>query len=163
MWEITISNQIETGILSILLGIFCAFIYDFLRSISVLFKKKIFVAFADILFCFIFSIITFIFLLSRTNGEIRGYVLFCEFSSFLIIRSIFSFFIIKYLSLFFSKINVFILLIDRQLFALGQKSCKISKKTLKSITFFVKKLLKNISGILYNIKVKKERKRDFNG
>ena len=79
MWEIDNYDQVITFLLSLVLGAtFCAF-YDVIRAVRrVCFNSFIAVNICDIVTWIIYAFVTFIFLISRTNGEIRSYVLFGE-------------------------------------------------------------------------------------
>ena len=87
MWEINSNNQIITFLLSVALGgIFCL-IYDVVRAMrKVGFNTTFIVNVTDILIWIIYAFITFIFFISRTNGEIRGYALVGELIGFWLAR-----------------------------------------------------------------------------
>lgn len=87
MWEIGVSNQVFTFLLSILLGFVFCILYDFLRSIRKAgFNSYIATLITDIIYWVIIAFVTFLFLLARTNGEIRGYVLISALLGFIAFR-----------------------------------------------------------------------------
>lgn len=87
MWEISNYNQTITFLLSLCLGgIFCA-LYDIIRAArKVCFNSFWAVQFTDILTWILYAFVTFVFLVARTNGEIRGYVLIGEALGFVLYR-----------------------------------------------------------------------------
>lgn len=87
MWEIDIANQAATFGLSICLGgLFCA-LYDIIRTMrKVCLNSFLAVFFTDIVLWIIYAFLTFIFLISRTNGEVRAYVLIGELAGFVLYR-----------------------------------------------------------------------------
>lgn len=157
MWEINNNLQVVSFLFSLALGVcFCAF-YDIFRAVRLVWcPKGLTVFLQDIIYFCILSVVTFIFLLSITNGEIRGYVLFGILLGFLLFYYTLSrYFLIilkKMLRLlnfvfkainsgfnwFFSKIEILI--------------CKFSYfgvKFLKNTLNYCKKLLKKAKGLLY--------------
>ena len=76
MWEISINDQILTLLYSLCLGVILCVYYDIFRAFHKAgFDSPFQVFIGDILYCVTAAFATFLFLLSRTNGEIRGYVL----------------------------------------------------------------------------------------
>ena len=146
MWEISNSVQALTFLYSCILGgIFCL-LYDFLRALRYVFKfKNIFVLFQDVFYFFVCSVITFIFLLATTNGEIRGFV----------ICGILLGYVIGFLtfSKMFLKILKFIILkmysIFRFLNSIFNKFLNKVNKFLKNMLNSCKKGLKKVKGMLY--------------
>ncbi len=153
MWEINLSNQILTFLLSLCLGSILCIVYDFIRAI----RKSGFnsfwsVFFVDILFSVFAAFITFVFLIARTNGEIRGFVLFGEVLGFIIFRLTFSqiifrvlLFITKNIVLIFKTINILIV----RLYINFEKTNKKLIKYFCSMFKRVKKVLKNWGKVLY--------------
>lgn len=139
MWEINSLSQFISFLYALALGgIFCLF-YDIFRSFRHIFKfGDIAVVFQDIIYFIIISFVTFIFLLSVTNGEIRGYILFGIALGFLICALTIS-------KLFFKILTAF----------LGVFSCFFRKvrlfaaKIFKNIENTFKKGLKKVKGLLY--------------
>ena len=76
MWEISVNDQVLTFIYSLVLGMMICTFYDILRALRKTGSRSYLSVFiGDIFFWIVSAFVTFIFLLSRTNGEIRGYVL----------------------------------------------------------------------------------------
>ncbi len=76
MWEISNSFQAISFLYSIILGIGFCLIYDVLRAFRKQTTPSFFEVLIEDLIYFIFAaLITFIFLMSVSNGELRGYVI----------------------------------------------------------------------------------------
>lgn len=160
MWEINVGNQFLTFIYSLILGGLLCPSYDFIRAIRKSgFNSFIAVFFTDIIFWIISAFITFIFLISRTNGEIRGYVLIGILAGFVIFRLTFSRFVFLSFTLAFKLIvkfhikftcffNTIYGKIEAVFRKIGVSTAKFLKRTLKSI----KKLLKIRHKVLYTNK-----------
>ena len=87
MWEIDIKDQILTFLYSILLGFILCILYDVFRSLrKALPHGRVAVFFEDILFFSISAVITFLFLLARTGGGLRGYVFVGVLAGFVAFR-----------------------------------------------------------------------------
>lgn len=87
MWEISINDQMLTLLYSLCLGVILCIFYDVFRAFHKAgFNSPIQVFIGDILYCVAAAFVTFLFLLSRTNGEIRGYVLASALIGFIITR-----------------------------------------------------------------------------
>ncbi len=153
MWEISNQLQAVSFLYSMILGvIYCAF-YDIFRAVRLVFKPKDWQVFLqDIVYFLIISFTTFIFLLSLTNGEIRGYILFgmvIGFCGFYLTVS--KYFlplckkIIWFVNWCFKKINNVLNWLFSKIESFILKFYKIT------VTFF-KKLLKKIKGLLYTKK-----------
>lgn len=156
MWEINAYHQTISFVLSLCLGaLFCA-LYDIVRAVRKVCLNSFWaVLFTDILIWVFYAFATFIFLIARTNGEIRGYILVGELSGFVLCR-------ISLSRLFFPMLCFII----TKAAAIKQKiSCCISRFYIKFETlglkiwqglsnFFkcVKKLLKNALKLLYTNK-----------
>ncbi len=160
MWEININNQFMTLLLSICLGCIVCANYDILRgSRKAGFNSAMMVFFTDIFFWIINAFVTFIFLISRTNGEIRGYVLVGEFIGFLIFRISLSRFILPVFTLIFSLFKKLMICINNGFEFLYVKTDTILHKIyrllckfIESLSKSVKKLLKNRHKVLYTNK-----------
>ncbi len=156
MWEISNFNQTITFLLSVCVGgLFCA-LYDIIRAARKVCLNSFWaVQFTDILLWTVYAIVTFIFLISRTNGEIRGYVLVGEAAGFGLFRVSLSrllFPTFKFIFLTASKIskrisrflNKFYIKFESLILKLCKSIFKISKSA--------KKLLKNVCRLLYTNK-----------
>ena len=166
MWEISNNNQIITFALSIALGgIFCL-LYDVIRAVrKVGFNTALAVNFSDIIIWIVFAFGTFIFLMARTNGEIRGYALLGEAIGFFIMRISFSKIWFKILSWFLIKTANIKRKIDRHFYTF---TAKVEKRLLKGVKCVpklfksVKKFLKNAIKMLYNKVNIVDKKRSLN-
>lgn len=156
MWEISNFNQTITFLLSLCVGgLFCA-LYDIIRAArKVCLNSFLAVQITDILLWAVYAVVTFIFLISRTNGEIRGYVLVGEALGFLLFRISLSrllFPTLKFIFLTASKISKkiggflsnFYIKFESLILKLGKSLFKIYKSA--------KKLLKNVRRLLYTNK-----------
>lgn len=150
MWELSNKLQIIGFLYSIILGMIFAAFYDIFRALRIVKKPTaLSVLFQDILYFFTISILTFIFLLAITNGEIRGYILFGEIVGFLIFLAL--------ISRFFIKILIFILNLFLRLYKcffkgfyfVFEKIDGIFMKFLKNSFKCLKKGLKKVKGLLY--------------
>lgn len=153
MWEINNAAQIFTFLYSLCLGvIFCVF-YDFFRGLRLAIRfSDIVIFFQDIIYFFIISIITFLFLLSLTNGEIRGFVIFGIIIGFLVFYLTFSKILLKFLS---KVLRFLIFIFGRVNSILNVAFCKVdifTSKILKNIQNTYKKGLKKVKGLLYTKK-----------
>ncbi len=157
MWEIGVGDQLLTFLYSLILGgIFCVF-YDAFRALRKCgLNSYIAVFISDILFWIIAAFVTFIFLIARTNGEVRGYVLVAQLLGFVAFRftiSRFSFplfkvifgFILRVLKKISAGIAVFCSATERVLKFLGEFMQKIFKSAVQTL----KKLLKSARKVLY--------------
>ncbi len=87
MWEIDIKDQALTFLYSIVLGFLLCTLYDIFRSLrKAVPHGRIAVFFEDILFFIISAFITFLFLLARTGGGLRGYVFIGILTGFVAFR-----------------------------------------------------------------------------
>ena len=153
MWEINSLEQIFAFLYSLCLGgIFCIF-YDFFRAIRATVKLNDFSVFVqDVLYFFIFGFVSFLYLLSTTNGEIRGYIIFGTAIGFLLCYYTFSKIFLKLLKVafkgfvtVFGKINAFSCNIFSKIEYFFQKNLILIKNTCK-------KVLKMVKGLLYTKK-----------
>lgn len=160
MWEINVCNQFLTFVYSLILGGLLCFSYDFIRAIRKSgFNYFIAVFFTDIIFWIISAFVTFIFLISRTNGEIRGYVIFGELVGFILFRITISKFIFYFFTVIFkliikchSKIVIIFDAIYKKTADIFSKIWALMVKFLKSALKSIKKLLKIRHKVLYTNK-----------
>ncbi len=150
MWEINSLEQILAFLYSLCLGvIFCIF-YDVFRAIRATIKLNDFSVFIqDIIYFVIIGFVSFIFLLSTTNGEIRGYIIFGIAVGFLFCYYTFSKIFVKLLKIafkgfvtVFGKINAFSNGIFLKIEHFFEKNLILIKNTCK-------KVLKMVKGLLY--------------
>jgi spore cortex biosynthesis protein YabQ len=108
MWEISLSWQVISFLYALAVGVSLALFYDFFRSIR---KEKkcnaVAVFFQDVFFWLVAAFVTFILLIARCNGEIRGYVLIGEVFGFLIYHFTLSRFIFPVFVFFINIIRKF--------------------------------------------------------
>ncbi|MBO4694109.1 MAG: spore cortex biosynthesis protein YabQ [Clostridia bacterium] len=157
MWEISIGGQALTCLYSLVLGAVLCVFYDVFRAARKTGVNSFLSVFiTDIIFWLVSTVIVFLFLISTTNGEIRGYVILFSILGFLIYR-----FTIGRV-LFYALCRVLKLLsrVWRGFSRLLADFCLITEKgagilfegVKKTILFAVtksKKLLKNIYDMLY--------------
>ncbi len=157
MWEIGVGDQLLTFLYSLILGgIFCVF-YDAFRAIRKwTLNSYIAVFITDILFWVVLALVTFIFLIARTNGEVRGYVLTAQLLGFIACRftlSRLSFPLFKIIFGFISgllkKISVGIAVFCSATERVLNFINEFIQKILKSAGQTLKKLLKNARKVLY--------------
>lgn len=160
MWEINISDQIFTFLLSMVLGTMLCFFYDILRATRKAgINSFVVVFFGDLIFWIISAFITYIFLLSRTNGQIRGYVLMAQMFGFILFRISISPLFVKVLSIMLGKALIFLRRVNRttnyaftRFDILSDRFCRFLVKKLGYWLTSAKKGLKNRGGLLYTKK-----------
>ena len=155
MWEISLSGQLLTFLCGIALGILLCVYYDIIRTMLTSRKSgKIAIFLGDIFFWITSAFVVFLFLLSRTNGELRGYVfasigigfLFFKFTLSKILISILGFILIWYYKLLKLIGALFLKILDL-LTSLLKRTGKMFEKSLK----WIKKLLKKGYKLLYTM------------
>lgn len=103
MWEITISQQIYSILYAFVLGVFFSVIYDIPKSFCVLNRTNNTVVFIkDIIFSLFATLMVFLLLIARSNGVVRGYILFFIFCGFVVFRITLSKYWLKALYCFFN-------------------------------------------------------------
>lgn len=113
MWEIDLKQQLISLLCAVLLGIVLSMYSDIFRIIRKVKKhSKVSVFIEDLLFFMVSAFVTFMLLMARCNGEVRGYMILGEALGFLLFRLTVSritlpFFykIISFIAGFFSKIS----------------------------------------------------------
>lgn len=157
MWEISVYNQILTFAWSLLLGAIWCFTYDIICSMRRVYVWARWVVFiSDVLLWVIYAFVTFIFLISRTNGEIRSYVLLGEILGFLVFRIVVSRFVVMFFVFIFKKVKKICNWLKRVFYAAFEKLEQIVLKSLQNTSNFLimtvktaKKLLQYIHKLLY--------------
>ncbi|MBQ8740126.1 MAG: spore cortex biosynthesis protein YabQ [Clostridia bacterium] len=156
MWEINNYNQTITFLLALGLGALFCVLYDVIRAVRKVCLNSFWsVTFTDIFIWVLYAFTTFIFLVARTNGEIRGYVLAGELLGFILFRISFSRLLFPSLRFVFIKIAAvkkkvtkcigwFYIKFEAFVFKIGKSISKFFKST--------KKLLKNALKLLYTNK-----------
>lgn len=133
-------------------------VYDVLRaSRKAGFNSFLAVFVTDVLFWVVSAFVTFIFLMARTYGEVRGYVFAGEFIGFLFFRLTFSKLIFPILKFIFEIIKKIHSYLNRLFDAFYSKCesiilkiCEFAVKNFKRLLKSIKKLLKNKHKMLYN-------------
>lgn len=156
MWEINNYNQTITFLLSLCLGALFCTLYDIIRAARKVCLNSFWaVQITDIFLWVLYAFVTFVFLVSRTNGEIRGYVLAGEFLGFVLFRISFSRLLFPALRFVFVKIAAvkkkvtgcidwFYIKFEALILNWGKSAFKFFKSA--------KKLLKNAYKLLYTKK-----------
>lgn len=157
MWEINNSLQILSFFRSLVLGILLCVFYDIIKSFRLTFNfSTIAIFLQDIIYSVIAAFATFLFLLSVTNGEMRGYVIVGILAGFILSRVTLSRILCKFLKIIYGGIKRLFGAVSKGFYLsfdlLTEKMLKIFKKTLKS----VKKLLKTSKDLLYTKTEKSE-------
>lgn len=157
MWEINVGDQSLTLLYSFALGVLLCVCYDFIRAMRKNgFNSFAAVFFTDIVFWIISGFVTFIFLMSRTNGEIRAYVLVSELLGFVLFRITLSRFLLFAFAFAIGKVVAVYAKISGLFYSVFEKTESALLKILKSLLKkskiklkSVKKLLKNRHKVLY--------------
>lgn len=155
-------QQIRVFLYAVGFGFFIGILYDLFRALRLMLSdgKKAFIV-SDILFSLAAGFFTFLFALSRLDGNIRGYVLMGELLGFLVYSVSFGVFfskltdrIVRGIYRFFAAIAKPFLYIYRKLRRFLRKNME---KARKKTNFSVKKSkfhLKSTKGLLYNLRVR---------
>lgn len=157
MWEINVGNQFATLAFSMCLGCILCAVYDVLRASRKAGFNSFFTVFVtDILFWILSAFTTFIFLIARTNGEIRGYVLISELVGFAVFRFTVSRFIFLIFTFIFKAIQKLNSCFNKGFEFLYTKTdsiilkiCNFTSKNFKRAVKSIKKLLKSRRKMLY--------------
>ena len=106
MWEIGLAHQLLSSGYALAIGIFFAAVYDILKACCIVNNAGGFAVFVkDILFSLFAFFVTFMLLMARSNGIVRGYILFWIFTGFLLFRLSVSKFWLKIFMFVFRKIK----------------------------------------------------------
>lgn len=144
MWEININNQIITFGLSLCVGAVLCAIYDMLRAWrKVEFNSFMTVFITDIIFWVFSAFVTFIFLMARTNGEIRGYVILGALVGFMLFRISLSRFLLIVLNLLFRCFVKFKNIIFKKIYFVYDKTEGIFLQILRCSFNFLKRVVKS--------------------
>lgn len=152
MWEIHNTDQLLTFLYSIIFGVMLCLFYDIFRALrKTVIYSAIAIALQDIFFWIVVALSSFLFLLSRTNGEIRLYVIIGQAIGFMLSRISVSVVFLRLLCFIFKKINGAIRLILRlynaflsRLQGLFRRYGKYCKEIIEKRKKSCKKDLKNI-------------------
>lgn len=162
MGHIDVAFQTYTFLLSLCLGFVFCVVYDFLRAIRKFrFNGTIATFITDLLFWLFASMSTYCFLLMTVKGQVRFFVIFGVFASFLLTRVVVS----KVIFNIFVKILTFFDIILHTSSKFASKILSTINKSFKNIWNPCKKLLQQWGMLLYNwLKVSSlERKKNRRG
>ncbi len=141
MWEINNKLQIISLLESFALGVFFCVLYDFFKAYRLAANpKKNIVFIQDIVYFIICAPVTFCFLLSVTNGEIRGYVFVIAVLGFFMTRLTLSRLLLIILVAFFRLILRF----SKALKDLTEKISKAFYSLFERISMVYQKISKKI-------------------
>lgn len=108
MWEINIGWQVVSFLYALLVGAVWALFFDLFRALRRVTSHSGFLTFIEDLFSFlIFTFVTFMLLMARCNGEVRGFIIVGEGLGFIIYRLTLSRFVMSFLTFLFSHIAEF--------------------------------------------------------
>ena len=147
MWEISLSNQITTFLLSIAVGACFCLLYDICRFMQI--RRRLSTAWvflSDVLYFIVIGVFEFCFFLSTCSGEVRGFVYVGNAVGFAICRvTVSKLFAValKFVFKLFDRIKLLIRRLIYEPFLKTLKKAKIFVKTLKKTGIFRKKVLKN--------------------
>ena len=150
MWEINSNSQILSFVYSLALGALFSTLYDIFRAGRIVFfKKNLFVFLEDIFYFFILSIITFLFLLGTTNGEVRAYILLGILLGFICFYRTVSSLTLKSFTLILRWIKSFLKAVSKSFYAFFDKFELLASLFFKNTIKIFKKGLKTTKGLLY--------------
>ena len=140
MWEINLSEQIYTFLLSLIVGSALCLFYDTLREAEKQIRmSKRAVFFVDVIFFALAGLFDFCFFLVRCNGDIRGFVFVGQFIGFVIFRAALSRFYGILLLVIFKLIKALKKIINKWIFT---PAALFSTQIRSILVDFYKKLLK---------------------
>lgn len=150
MWEINNILQIKSFIYSLGLGcIYCVF-YDILRVIRFATRPKALVVFLqDIFYFLVISFVTFLFLLSLTNGEIRAYIIFGIALGFIIWYYTISKILLRAFKYIIGRLITIFAWLNNKFERILTGFEKFISKFVVNIEKFFKKVLKKARDLLY--------------
>lgn len=143
MWEIDLYDQITTFLLSLSLGAVFALVFYFGEAVRVANNiSKIRIWINDISYFAVSAIITYCFLLSRSNGEIRGYIIVGIVLGWWLFKIVFSKHFVKFLTIIINSINKILGKISNATGKIILKLYIFLRKTFKKRQFQEKKVEK---------------------
>jgi spore cortex biosynthesis protein YabQ len=163
MYSVPQSEQLSIFVASLGLGFLLGVLYDVVRAIRLsLPYSKIATVIFDLLYCFLFGTITFLFILALNKGEVRFYIIAGEiigalfyYISFGIavikIRDHVTAFLKKVYKLIFSIIRAPFRLLKRLFVAIKNKMLLLFKKSEKNSQKLRKKHLPKLRVYVYNL------------
>ncbi len=152
MWEISGVGQSKTFLVFLLLGFFFAVIYDVIKSLRLTVRHGAFsVAAEDICFSLFCALVVFCFFMFTTNGEPRGFAYLAMAIGFICWRKTLSKKAVHFFRLIFSYFRGLILALGCYFSALRGKILQQIQKLLKKLQFWLKKGLKGVKRMVYNL------------
>ena len=150
MWEISNSLQLINFGWSVVLGIIFCIIYDVLRALrKVMSFSTVCIFFQDIFFSLMVAFAIFTFLLSVTNGELRGFIFVGIALGFFLSRVSLSILLVSFLKWIIGLVYGLFSFVSNWIYAtfdhLTENIIKFCQKRVKDL----KKLLKNARKLLY--------------
>lgn len=143
-------NQTATFLYAVLFGCLICLLYDVFRLVRVTKKYTVLSVFVqDILFWALVTFLTFLFLLSRTNGALRGFVIVGQILGFIIFRCTFSDWLFPLFAKFFLSLARFSTCIEHKKTALLRRFTTFLEKVVKITGKKLKKGLKTMGHLLY--------------
>lgn len=157
MWEINSGFQILSFLYAFLLGILFSVFYDFFKVTRKVFNLSDLIIFIeDIIYFLIISFVTFLFLISTTNGKLRIYVFLSVSLGFYIWKISLSKYLCNLSTFILKNINKLLKAIRNRFYCIFSRFeagiLKIYKKTpyfIINIKNSFKKLLKRDKDLLY--------------
>ena len=140
MWEISLSHQALSILLSALMGMIFCLLFDTIKAVRIFLRLKTIGTFiTDVLFFVLAAVIEFCFFLSRSNGEIRGFILATELIFFFCARWTISRLYLKLLLILFGVLKKTITYINKYFYKSAYKADFFAKKIYKMPLFSRKK------------------------
>ena len=154
MWEINTYDQLVSVACSLVYGAGLCVLYDVLRAARKYTKPSFLSLFiTDVLYFAVCAVAVFLLLLVRTNGEIRGYILFAVALGFLLFRISLSNLTLAVFSFVFKMLSKLTLKLSKAVAKLCTfilKLLNFSGRGIKAIFRSFKKVLKKPQKVLYN-------------
>ncbi len=143
MWEINSTAQLFNTLAALCFGIIVSLAYDIIRALRKAYNYSALSVFLqDVGFSFLVAISVFTFLLSTTNGELRGYVIMALSGGFIISRLTISVLWYKALRFTFTRFNKMTMHISKLFYRFFDILERKGQKILEKILKWLKKLLK---------------------
>ena len=140
MWEINLNHQAFSVLLGIFMGAVFCLLFDLFKAIRLFFNLKTTGVFiTDVLFFILISPVEFLFLLSRSLGEIRGFILLAELFGFFCFKYTFSKIFLKLLMFFLKTLKKIISLINNGFLKISDSLIDLGKIFSKKALFSRKK------------------------
>lgn len=150
MWEIDLANQLSTFFLSVPLGFMLGALFYALEGTGLTSNRQKIRRFIwDIIFFIFAGFATYCFLLIRSKGEIRGFVLVGELIGFLIYKKLFGRITAIALGWLVSLLKSFVEAVFRPIVQIVCLMCAFIKKIFKKVNIFSKKRLKKQDRLVY--------------